>query len=142
MTKDHKSAAILGGVFLVLILLLLFTRKSASNTTVMGAGQDIPANTVGLGDAIAGFTMPEFGPIIIPGINLSGERDLSIIGACCSDCAAPRQTDYSPAGSGNTFVFNAPNNGPTNYSYTTTQTVAEKPWWSLYASAPSPTVNW
>lgn len=117
MTERHKQIAIVSGTILVALFLLLFFRKGA------GAG-----GTVGASDwTLPTVTGPSLGPIYfgdgdrpvinIPGLNLGGP-DLSMIGACCSDCGQSQVTTFNQR-PGPTYVFNAGNQGPNVYSYTT-----------------------
>lgn len=110
--KQKKTALIVGSIVAVLLLLWLLSRKGVGQTVVNHSAGMMPGVAAGsLGDIIINS-----GPISIPGINF-GDRDLSMIGSCCMDCAAPKPMSYIPA-QGSTFVYNAGNNGPNVYNYT------------------------
>jgi hypothetical protein len=117
MTEKQKRIAIIAGTAIAAILLLLFLKKGRGTAGLVEGDSpfDLPA--------VYG---PNLGPIYnggepfsinIPGLDLSGP-DLSMIGACCSDCMqAPTTFDPQFASAGNTYVFNAPDQGPSIYNY-------------------------
>jgi hypothetical protein len=123
MTEKDKRAAIIIGVGIIAILLFLFWRgrggllSTAGNTVVNGAPFSLPAvGGISLGPIYYGddgFTYT------IPGLDLSGP-DLSMIGACCSDCMQGGDNGaydpYSPNG-GPSYVYNMGDSGPTVYNY-------------------------
>lgn len=110
--REKKALAIGAGILIVLILLFLLRRGGA------GAAGSVSYNM----PAVYG---PQAGPsyhsqpvnISIPGLDLSGP-DLSMIGACCSDCMQSNSQFYQPQfnGNGTTYVFNAAANGPNIYN--------------------------
>lgn len=138
MTEANKRIAIIGGTAFLAILLLLFFRRggAAGSTIVNGSPYAMPA--------VAGATYgsTNFGPVYysdapwtfeLPGLDLSGP-DLSMIGACCSDCQQSTQQFYQPQyDGGNTYVFNAPDQGPNVYNYYA-PAVAAAPKPMMYAS--------
>lgn len=87
MTEREKRIAIIGGTILAAILLLLWLRRGggAAGDVITNQGDYIPGAVLGPvyygGDDGAPFTWD------IPGLDLSGPN-LSMIGACCSDCMA------------------------------------------------------
>lgn len=118
MTEQNKRVAIIGGTVLVVIILLLFFRanKAAVDQVVNEAANpfNLPAAAIAGGDFVYNS-----GPINIPGITINGERDMSIIGACCSDCNSKQSTFQDPYGSsrGGGVTINEGNRGNNVYNY-------------------------
>lgn len=119
MTEANKRIAIIGGTAFIAVLLLLMFRRGGAVGNAAASGEGFALPTV---------TGPNIGPItyggdsvayVIPGLDLGGP-DLSMIGACCSDCMQSNSGDpFGQAGPRYSYVFNAGNQGPNVYNYTT-----------------------
>lgn len=125
MTEKEKRAAIILTVGLVAILLLLWFRRGGARGAQTVMGPETPFTFPGValpnipGIDLGDWTLPPSnGPIIIPGLDFSGP-DLSMIGACCSDCMQTQPTYTDPQPIGPTYVINQGNAGPNVYNYTT-----------------------
>lgn len=89
MTEREKRIAIIGVTIVAAIILLLWLRRGGlgSGSIVAGNSDYVPANIAGIttGPLYTGSDTPFTWDI--PGLNLGGPN-LSMMGACCSDCMA------------------------------------------------------
>jgi hypothetical protein len=118
MTEKDKRIAIIIGTVILAILLLLYFKRGVAGTSVETVDGYTPSTVSGVtyGPTYTGDEGPW--TFNLPGLDLSGP-DYSMIGACCSDCLQTQTTPVDPyySGGGNTYVFNAADQGPTIYNY-------------------------
>lgn len=116
--RDKRAAIIIGTLVLAMIILIWFRRGGSvagGNTTINNSAFTAPS-VAPFGPVYTGDNSPW--TFDIPGLDLSGP-DLSMIGACCSDCMQSNEQFYQPQyDGGNTYVFNAGDLGPNIYNYT------------------------
>jgi hypothetical protein len=108
MTDRDKKIAALVGLFVIILLLLLWRRPVA---TVASAGGDVQLGNVSFGGV--SYIPGSYPPILLPSFG-DDDYSLSAIGACCADCST-----QGPAvlRQGPTFVYNEAARGNNVYVY-------------------------